>query len=86
MSLSGRQAEDSRCGALPVPTQGWVSGSLCFCFMFQGWCFHFSFPETWHWGAWNGSTCCNRTCGLLLVAKILQQPLHYKRLFLDSKN
>lgn len=35
-----------------------------------------SFPEPWHWGVWNGSTCCNRTYELLLVAKILQQPLH----------
>lgn len=35
-----------------------------------------SFPEPWHWGVWNGSTCCNQTCELLLVAKILQQPLH----------
>lgn len=35
-----------------------------------------SFPEPWHWGVWNGSTCCNRTCELLLVAKLLQQPLH----------
>lgn len=35
-----------------------------------------SFPEPWHWGVWNGSTCCNRTCELLRVAKLLQQLLH----------
>lgn len=35
-----------------------------------------SFPEPWHRGVWNGSTCCNQRCELLPVAKILQQPLH----------
>ena len=34
------------------------------------------FPEPWHWGARNGSTCCNATRELLLVTKLLQQPLH----------
>lgn len=38
--------------------------------------FPLSFPEPWHWGAWNGSTCCNATQELLLVTKLLQQPLH----------
>lgn len=42
----------------------------------QVWFFPPSFPEPWHWGAWNGSTCCNATQELLLVTKLLQQPLH----------
>lgn len=53
-----------------------VSGSVYSCSVFRCVFLPPSFPKPWHWGVCNGSTCCNRTCALLPVAKILQQPLH----------
>ena len=55
-----------RTPGLPVWRSAWCSGVV----------FPPSFPEPWHWGAWNGSTCCNATQELPLVTKLLQQPLH----------
>lgn len=70
MSLSGQASSGGvqiRVSAHPYPML--VVRERAFLLHVLCWCFRFFFPEPWHWGAWNGSTCCNQTCGLRLLQR-----------------